>query len=299
MNGANPKKVSQKAKSRAKNHLGTLGSGNHFIEIQIVEEIFDENIAKAFSLEKNQILIMIHSGSRGLGHQVAKDYIEKIDKTYNLDIPDKNLCYAPINSLIGQDYLSAMKCCANFAWANRQMMTYHIREALKKVFLKSEAKLLYDVCHNIAKFETHIIDGKKMELCVHRKGATRAFPPNHSQIPQKYKKVGQPVILPGSMGTNSYILAGQEESMQKTFGSCAHGSGRAYSRSLAQETFKIEEIKSDLKSKEIAVLGPDNKVLLQEGPSAYKNINDVVEVIKAENIAKPVAKLRPIGVIKG
>lgn len=301
MNVETSKVVSQKAKARGQKHLGTLGSGNHFIDILSVDEIFDKKIASVYSLKKYQIVIMIHTGSRGLGHQIAKDYIEKIkqintkNKIKNID---KDLLYVPINSKIGQDYFNAMKCASNFAWSNRQMITYYIRKVFKEYFPQSKLDLLYDLSHNIAKIETHKIDDKEIELCVHRKGATRAFPPFHNQIPQKYKEVGQPIILPGSMGTNSYVLAGQKDSMKKTFGSCAHGAGRSCSRSQAQQIFNFREIQKDITSKNITILKSNKKLLIQEGPLAYKNIDDVLNVITQENIAQLVAKLKVIGVIQ-
>ncbi len=304
MTGADASKVSQKAKGRGINALGTLGSGNHFIEIQFVEKILDKEIAKTFGIEnENQVLIMIHSGSRGLGHQVAKDYLKKIEKEYKeiIDkLPEKNLAYAPINSEIGQDYIKAMKAAANYAWTNRQIMTHYVRQSFKVLFgSKTKVNLLYDVSHNIAKYENHIVNGKEKRVCVHRKGATRAFPPGHKEIPKKYKETGQPIILPGSCGTNSYILAGTQKAMEISFGSCSHGAGRKLSRTQAMKQFSGENIAKELKKKNISIKGTDFKGIASEAPLAYKDVDEVINVISTLGIGKPVAKLTPLGVIKG
>jgi tRNA-splicing ligase RtcB len=300
MKPANPKDVSQRAKARGKPQLGTLGSGNHFLEILKVDEIFNDKIAKIFGLEKNNVLIMIHCGSRGLGHQVASDYIQLMEKEFGIkNLPDRELVNAPITSNLGQKYFSAMNCAINFAFANRQIIMHKIRKIIEREFPKNKAELLYDVCHNIAKIEEHEIDGKKQEVCIHRKGATRSFGPGRKEIPKRYRKVGQPVIIPGSMGTASYVLVGTKKAEEISFGSTAHGAGRLLSRSQAIKTMQGETIKKELNAKGISVETDSVKSLAEEAPQSYKDIENVIKVSDELGLAKKVARLIPIGVIKG
>lgn len=300
---ADPNKVSAQAKGRGQDQIGTLGSGNHFLELQFVSEIFDKDAAKVFGLFPNQILVMIHTGSRGLGHQICTDYIRILNKKifeWKLDLPDRELIYAPLNSKEGQDYFSAMSAAANFAWANRQYLTYLARNVFKKELGKdTELKLLYDVAHNIAKKEMYVINGEKVEVCMHRKGATRAFGPGNKDIPEKYKKVGQPVIIPGSMGTASYILAGTKQAEEDTFGSVCHGAGRSMSRASAKRQVGGKQMKESLGRRGIMVRCASYSEIAEEAPEAYKDINEVVNVVVNAGLAKKVAKFLPIGVVKG
>lgn len=297
---ANPEEISQRAKARGKPQLGTLGSGNHFLEILKVDEIFDNRIAKIFGLENDKIVIMIHCGSRGLGHQVASDYIQLMEKEFGIkNLPDRELVNAPINSELGKKYFSAMNCAINFAFANRQIIMHKIRKIIKRNFPKSKTELLYDVCHNIAKIEEHIIDNKKKEVCIHRKGATRAFGPGRKEIPKKYRDFGQPVIIPGSMGTASYVLIGTKKAEEISFGSTAHGAGRLLSRSKAIRELDGEKIKIKLSEKGITVEAGSMKALSEEAPEAYKDVEEVIKVSDELGIAKKIARLIPIGVIKG
>jgi tRNA-splicing ligase RtcB len=304
MKQADASKVSQKAKARGKAQLGTLGAGNHFIELQVVDEIYDENTAEQLGLKQGQILYMIHCGSRGLGHQVCSDYLRKIETAYPETIQqldEKDLMYAPFDSKTGQEYFSAMAASANFAWANRLMIAKNVRNILAQStqIEPSTIETIYDVAHNIAKLETHTIDNAPEELIVHRKGATRAFPPHHPEIPADYETIGQPVIIPGSMGTHSYLLIGTEGSMHKAFGSAPHGAGRKLSRKKAMQSFSAQSIRNDLETLHIELLGDSDKGITQEAPSAYKDIDDVISVTKEAGLAKPVLRLRPIGVING
>jgi len=298
---ADSESVSNLAKERGRDQLGTLGSGNHFLEIQKVEEIFDEKVAKVFGLFKNQITIMIHTGSRGLGHQVATDYIRYflgLMQKYNISIPDREFACVPFVSKEGQKYFSAMACAANFAWANRGMIAFYVREAWKKIIGHSPLKALYDVAHNIIKKEKYKIENEELELIVHRKGSTRAFPPFHQEIPEKFKEIGQPVLIPGSMGTASYVLVGTKEGEESFFSTC-HGAGRTMSRHLAIKSLSSDEIISQLKRKGIIFKCASLKGLQEEAPQAYKNIEEVVEVVHQANLSKKVAKLIPLAVIKG
>ncbi len=304
--GADPDLVSDKAMERGRAQLGTVGSGNHFVEVGYVEEIFDEEIAEALGLWKDQVTILVHTGSRGLGHQVCDDYIRIMmdaAKKYQIELPDPQLCCAPVDSPEGRDYLSAMACAANFAFANRQMITHWVRETFEQVFQRSpkdlDLKLIYDVCHNIAKIETHTIKGEKRRVCVHRKGATRAFPPHHPEIPSEYQEIGQPVLIPGDMGRCSYVLIGTDEAMKETFGSTCHGAGRVMSRHQAIKAAKGRSIAKELESRGIIVKGASRETLVEEIPDAYKDINEVVEVVHHAGISLKVAKLVPMGVIKG
>ena len=295
--------VSERAKNRGRNQVGTLGSGNHFLEVQKVDQIFDEKTAKIFGLFKDQVVIMIHTGSRGLGHQVATDYIKEfmgLMKKYKIRVPDREFACVPFNSPEGQRGLAASACAANYAWANRQMITYFIRKAWRDVLGKEKSSLavLYDVAHNIIKKEKYTIDDREIEFAVHRKGATRAFPPNHPEIPEKYRDAGQPVLIPGSMGTASYILAGTNKGEESWFSTC-HGAGRAMSRHAAMRTISGQDVISQLKSKGIIVKCYSTRGIAEEAPLAYKDINKVVEVVHNAGLSKKVAKLIPLAVIKG
>jgi len=294
--GANPKDVSLKAKKRGINQTKTLGSGNHFLEIQEIKEIFDKKNAKAFSLEKGKIAIMIHCGSRGLGHQIASDYIQEMQ---TIDGLNKELVNSPIQSELGKKYLSAMNCAVNFAFYNRQVIMNEVREILKGYFPKSKISLLYDVCHNIAKFEKHLLNGKKKEILVIRKGATRAFGKGRKEVPKKYREFGQPVIIPGSMGTASYILVGRNESEEKSFSSSAHGAGRVISRMKAKEKFSAEKIIEELNKNNILIETASKKGLVEEAPEVYKDIEEVIKVSENSKLTKKIARLIPIAVIKG
>jgi len=295
--------VSNYAKNRGRDQVGTLGSGNHFLEIQKVEEIFNEEVAKTFGLFKDQIVIMIHCGSRGLGHQVCTDYLRTMIpamQRYKIKVPDREFACVPFNSPEGQRYFSAMASAANYAWANRQMIAHFIRKDWKDVLGEKASPLvaLYDVAHNIIKKETYLINGKETEVAVHRKGATRAFPPGHSEIPEKYREVGQPVLIPGSMGTASYVLVGTKEGEEAFFSTC-HGAGRTMSRHEAMRRVSGQEVVNRLESKGIIVKCWSERGIAEEAPQAYKNIEDVVEVVHNAGLSKKVAKLIPLAVIKG
>jgi len=300
---ADPNLISDKAFERGRDELGTLGAGNHFMEIQIVERIFDENIAKLFGLEVGMIMVMIHTGSRGFGHQVATDYISLMKrelKDFNKNVPDAQLVSAPFNSQIGQDYFSAMTCAANYAFTNRQIITYHIKKSFWKVFSKNvDINLVYDVAHNIAKLEEHKFNGKKLKLVVHRKGATRAFGPGNPNVPEIYKNIGQPVIIPGDMGTASYLLVGTKKAEEMTFGTTAHGAGRIKGRRQALKSLKYDQILEELKKKNILVISKSKKTLVEEAPEVYKDIDRVVEIVSQIGLSKKIARLVPIVVIKG
>jgi tRNA-splicing ligase RtcB len=305
--GADPSMVSARAYERGKDQSGTLGSGNHFLEIQVIDEIYDEEKANIFGLFKGQITMMIHSGSRGLGYQVCDDYVKSMISClnkYNITVPDRQLACAPLDSKEGKDYLSAMKCAANYAWANRQCLMHLARNVFEKVFNKSwnslGLKLVYDVAHNIAKMEKHKVGGKEHMLCVHRKGATRAFPPGHADLPEQYKKAGQPVIIPGDMGTFSYVLAGATGAMQETFGSTCHGAGRRLSRSGAIKACAGRNIDKELFNKSgIIIRAKARATLAEEAPEAYKDVSEVVDVVHGAGLSVKVARMRPLGVIKG
>ncbi len=304
---AEPSNVSSNAKKRGMPQLGSLGSGNHFLEIQKVNKIFDREVAKAFGIEKEgQIMAMIHTGSRGLGHQVCSDYLRDMERAYHdiiAKLPDRELVYAPAGSALADKYFSAMSAAANFAWCNRQMILHWVRESFQSVFKKDAEslglKVVYDVAHNIAKLEEHEVDGKKVKVFVHRKGATRAFPPGHKDIPQEYKKVGQPVLLPGCMGTASYVLVGTEHGMQESFGSTAHGAGREMSRHEAIRRYRGKEVAQRLEKAGILVKGASWEGIAEEAPEAYKDIDEVARVSDAAGIGKMVVRLVPLGVAKG
>jgi tRNA-splicing ligase RtcB len=304
LTNADSSTVSSQAKKRGFDQLGTMGAGNHFIEINVVQHIFDEVVAKVFGLKEGQIVIQLHTGSRGLGHQVASDYIKlMVNKSnyYGFKLPDRELSCVPISSEDGQNYFSAMSGAANFAWVNRQIITWELRQAWKNVFGSAggQLELLYDVAHNIAKIEEHNINGIIKDVMVHRKGATRAFPANHSEVPKAYRSVGQPVLIPGSMGTASYILVGQQGSMEQSFGSCCHGSGRVLSRTAAKKRISGEDLKSNLNNMGITVQTGSLSGLAEEAPDAYKDVEMVVDVVELAGIAKKVARLKPLAVIKG
>lgn len=300
-------KVSKKARQRGFSQLGTLGAGNHFLEVQVVDDIFDVQVAKKFGItHKGQVTVMIHTGSRGFGHQVATDYLETIEnamKNYNLTVPDRQLASAPLHSKEAQDYIGAMGSAANFGFSNRQIITHQVREALREVFKEDTesmgADIVYDVAHNMAKPEVHRIDGPKMKVMVHRKGATRAFPSGRSELPSIYTDVGHPVIIPGTMGTASYVLVGTQKSLDETFGSTCHGSGRVMSRTKAIRQYSDQFVKQDLTTKGIYVKASTKYVLQEEAPFAYKNVDEVVRSVECAGLSRLVARLRPIGVMKG
>ncbi len=303
---ANPDKVSERAFERGHNQLGTLGSGNHFLEIQEVVEIYDKHVAEVFGLFKRQFVLMIHSGSRGFGHQICTDYIKVMDrvvKKLGLELPDRQLACAPISSPEGKDYYAAMACAANYAMANRQFLTYWARQSFEYIFKKSAEdlgmSLLYDVSHNLAKFENHVVEGEEMRLCVHRKGATRAFGPNLLPKDSPYYKIGQPVIIPGDMGRASYILIGTAESEDEAFSSTCHGAGRVMSRTQAKKTIRGDELKRELAEKGAVIEAGHVSLLAEEAPAAYKDVSKVVDVCEGAKLSKKVAKLRPLGVLKG
>ena len=305
MKQADSSKVSDYSKNRGRDQVGTLGSGNHFLEVQRVEQVFDEATAESFGLFKDQITVMIHTGSRGLGHQIATDYIKIMMRAmpkYKINLPDNELACTPFNSLEGRNYFAAMSCGANFAWANRQMITYLIRRAWQKILgdKTSNLKLVYDVAHNMAKVEEHEVSSGKIEkVVVHRKGATRAFGPGRPEIPRAYRDVGQPVLIPGSMGTASYVLAGTKETMKETFGSTCHGAGRTMSRHAAIRQVRGENLKRQLEAQGIVIRGGSWRGLAEEAPIAYKNVDNVVNVVYNAGIAKKVVRLKPLAVVKG
>lgn len=303
---ADPNKVSDKARKRGAPQLGSLGSGNHFLEIQKVEEIHDEEAANRMGIKEGTITVLIHCGSRGFGHQVCSDYLrvaEQAMEKYNINLPDRELACVPNNSEEGESYRKAMFTALNFAWSNRQMITHWTRKSFERVFSQTESdldmKLVYDVAHNIAKVEKHNVNGEERKLVVHRKGATRAFPSNRNEIPSKYRDLGQPVLVPGSMGTSSWILLGKSNSMDLSFGSTAHGAGRTMSRSKARRNFTEDTVKKSLNDKGIFIKALTRDGVVEETPQAYKDVDSVVNVSHNLGIATKVAKLVPIGVIKG
>jgi tRNA-splicing ligase RtcB len=306
LKGADPDAVEERAIERGLEQVGTLGSGNHFLEVDVIEEVYDEKAAAVFGLAKGGVAVLLHTGSRGFGYQICDDYLKIIlraSEKFGYNLPDKQLACAPLNSKEGREYFGAMQAAANFAWCNRQV----IMELAKRSFMQSLGisegmlgfKLVYDVSHNIAKIENHLIDGKFKKVCVHRKGATRAFPAGSGDIPAEYKESGQPVIIPGDMGRYSYVLAGLQGSMEETFGSSCHGAGRLMSRSKALKSVHAENVLSNMKAKGIAIQAKGIKTLAEEMPEAYKDVSKVVDVMHNSGVSKKVAKLRPIGVIKG
>lgn len=306
MEGGNPDKVGTKARKRGRPQFGTLGSGNHFLEIQYIDKIYDPVAAAAYGLSVGQVTVMIHCGSRGAGHQICTDHLQTLNqavKKYKIHIPDMQLACAPAQSKEAQDYFDAMKCGANYAWANRQIIMHWTREVFEKQYKKDTdalgMELLYDVAHNVAKFEEHVVDGKKQNVYVHRKGATRAFPAGHPEVPLQYRDIGQPVLIPGSMGTPSFILKGGPKSMSLSFGSACHGAGRVMGRGKAKDNMSGENIREELAKQGITVRAQRDSVIAEEAPDVYKNSDDVVDVVDSLGIAQRVARLIPIGVIKG
>ncbi|MFH1692088.1 MAG: RtcB family protein [Candidatus Omnitrophota bacterium] len=304
--GADPDLVSQRAYERGKAQSGTLGSGNHFIEVQVIDQLYDAELVDTFGLELGQVVVMIHSGSRGLGYQVCDDFIKVMLKCldkYQIDVLDRQLACAPVDSPEGKNYLSAMRAAANYAWNNRQCLMHLARGAFESVFNSSWQKLgmhlIYDVAHNIAKIEKHIVNGKEKTLCVHRKGATRAFGPGHEALPEKYHTTGQPVIIPGDMGRNSYLLVGTQKAMDETFGTTCHGAGRLKSRHEAARTVRYQDLIKELDAKGIVTMASGHGTMIEEAPSAYKDVNEVVDVVHNAGLARRVARMRPIGVVKG
>jgi tRNA-splicing ligase RtcB (3'-phosphate/5'-hydroxy nucleic acid ligase) len=306
LKNADPDAVSGEAMARGKDQLGSLGSGNHFLELDVVDEIFEPEVAEVFGLEQGQVCVFIHSGSRGFGHQICQDHLRSMQsamKKYNIAVPDMQLACVPVESPEGESYLAAMAAAANFAWANRQTMMHLAEQAMMESLKISPRELgwqlVYDVCHNVAKFETHRVNGKEKELCVHRKGATRSFPPGHPQLPDVYRSVGQPVMIPGDMGNASYVLVGAAEAMAQTFGSSCHGAGRVMSRKKAMSAARGRNIINEMKRKGISVMASGMRTVAEEMPEAYKDVHSVVQVMHDAGISRKVARLRPIGVVKG
>ena len=301
--GADPAAVSERARERGLPQLGTLGSGNHFLEVQLVEDIHEPGAARAFGLHQGQVVVLIHSGSRGLGHQVCTDYVALMNKSmarYGITLPDRQLACGPIKSEEGQNYLGAMRAAANFAWANRQAILHFLRGAFHRIFGSGvRLDLIYDICHNIAKQERYEVEGRFCEVLVHRKGATRGFAPGHQEIPLPYRSMGQPVFIPGSMGTASWVLAGAPGAMKETFGSVCHGAGRLLSRTAARRGRDVHEETRKLENAGILVRSETRDGILEELPEAYKNVDEVIEVVHSAGLARKVARLRPMGVIKG
>jgi tRNA-splicing ligase RtcB len=307
MPGADPARVSHRAKERGRTQIGTLGSGNHFLEVQYVERVFEPAVAEAFGLEEGQVVVLIHCGSRGLGHQVCTDYLKVMNdamRRYSIELPDRQLACVPIHKPEGQDYLAAMAASANFAWANRQAITHATRASFTKVFGENaKLRVVYDVAHNIAKRERHAVphNGPRFEkeVLVHRKGATRSFPAGSPHIPREYAGAGQPVLIPGSMGTSSYVLVGTQQAMEETFGTVCHGAGRALSRTAAKKGRDARVETKKLEDKGIILRSETRDGVLEEIPEAYKDIDAVVDVVHAAGLARKVARLRPMGVVKG
>lgn len=305
--GADPETVSSRAVERGRPELGTLGAGNHFLEVQVVDTIYDREAAAALGLyEEGQITVMIHCGSRGFGHQVATDYLQVMDhamRKYGITLPDRQLACTPLRSKEAKDYLAAMACAANYAWANRQCITHRVREAFERVFRAGWQRLgltiLYDVAHNIAKIEEYEVDGERRTVCVHRKGATRAFPKGHPELPEAYRHVGQPVLIPGDMGSYSYVLLGTERAMEEAFGSTCHGAGRQLSRKQALKQTQHRDLVQELEREGIIVRAKSRKTLGEEAPGAYKDVNEVIDTVHGAGISYRVARMRPIVVVKG
>jgi len=304
--GADPGQVSARAKERARPQVGSLGAGNHFLEVDVVDEVYDPEVAQVLGLQENRVVVQVHCGSRGFGHQICDDYVRRLQKAvhkYELQLPDRELVCAPVDSPEGRAYYGAMACAVNYAFVNRQVLAMGVREAFEQVLAGKVRDFhlfqVYDVAHNIAKFEEHEVDGRKMRLCVHRKGATRAFGPGLAQVPRDYRQVGQPVLVPGSMGTASYVLVGTQRAMELSFGSTCHGAGRVMSRTKARKSIWGAELKRELEERGIVVRAGSNKGLAEEAPAAYKDVSRVVEVVHGAGLARKVARLRPLSVIKG
>jgi tRNA-splicing ligase RtcB len=306
MDGADPSVLSDRALKRGIDELGTLGSGNHFLEIQVVDQIYDPQLAQDFRLYEGQVTVMIHSGSRGFGHQVCDDFLKQMGKHVSvegLQLPDRQLACAHLKSDLARRYMAGMACAANYAWANRQVLMHLTQETLLSTLSISPQdlgmELLYDVCHNIAKKELHEVEGDEISVCVHRKGATRSLPPGHPKVPEIYRHAGQPVLIPGDMGTHSFVLAGAQGAMEQSFGSTCHGAGRVLSRNKAVKMAKGRAIHRELEDKGIFVQSRGKRTLKEEMPEAYKDVSQVVEVVHQADLAKKVARLSPLGVIKG
>jgi tRNA-splicing ligase RtcB len=306
LEGAKPDKVSERAKQRGREQIGSVGAGNHFVEVDVVEEIFDPQTASVFGLRAGCLVVQIHCGSRGLGHQVCTDYVQEFQgavRRYGIELPDRELVCAPMDSPEGQAYLGAMRAAANFAFANRQILAHSIRRAFEETFAGKEKgwqlTQVYDICHNIGKVETHEVGGERVKVCVHRKGATRAFGPDHPDLPSEYQPTGQPVLVPGSMGTASWVLAGTQASMLRSFGSSCHGAGRTMSRAKAKHDVRGEELRREMEDRGIRVRAGSMSGLAEEAPQAYKDVDAVVETVCAAGIARKVARLRPRAVVKG
>jgi tRNA-splicing ligase RtcB len=306
LEGADPSQVSPRARERGQPQLGTLGAGNHFIEVELVEQIFDPVAANAMGLQEGKLVVQIHCGSRGFGHQICSDYVQGFQaavKRYNIHLPDRELVCAPLSSPEGQSYLAAMRCAANYAFANRQVLAHNARKAFEQVFAPQRSdwhlQQVYDIAHNMGKIETHIIDGEEMKVCVHRKGATRAFGPGSPGLPEEYQKIGQPVLVPGSMGTASWVLVGTAASMSRSFGSSCHGAGRTMSREKAKKQVRGDRLRQELEAEGIAVRAGSLSGLAEEAPQAYKDVDAVVQAVCEAHIARKVARLRPVAVVKG
>jgi tRNA-splicing ligase RtcB len=303
LDGADPQAVSQRARQRGAPQIGSLGSGNHFLEVQYVEQVSAPEVAEVFGLRAGQVVVLIHTGSRGFGHQVCTDYLKEMGaamRRHGIDVPDRQLACVPINSSEGRDYLGAMACAANFAWANRQSITHFTRKAIQRLFGEgTEVRVVYDVAHNIAKRERYRTNGGEREVLVHRKGATRAFPAGHPEVPAAYRSVGQPVLIPGSMGTASWVLVGAQKAMEETFGTVCHGAGRQMSRTQAKKSEAARNARQRLAEQGIYVKAETREGIAEEIPEAYKNVDDVIEVVHQAGISRKVARLRPMGVIKG
>jgi tRNA-splicing ligase RtcB len=295
--------ISEEAIERGKNQLGTLGSGNHFLELQIVDEIYDEEAAKKLNLFKDQVVLMIHCGSRGFGHQIATDFInlmlKVMENKYKIKVEDKQLACVPANSEEGKKYIYSMNLAANFAFINRQIITYKVRKVFKRLLNTKEVEIVYDISHNMATIEEYSYNSKKYKLVMHRKGATRALPPFHPSLPNEYKEIGQPVLIPGDMGRYSFVLVGTETAYKETFGHTCHGAGRIKSRNQAKKTINYNELIKELESKGISIRAASKATILEEAPQAYKDALNVVDIVHNANISKKVARLRPIGVVKG
>ncbi|MBN1669174.1 MAG: RtcB family protein, partial [Anaerolineales bacterium] len=306
LDGADPGKVSQRAKDRGRSQVGTVGAGNHFIEVDLVEDIYDPEAARAMGLEQGFLALQIHCGSRGFGHQVCTDYVnlfQKAIRRYHIELPDRELVCAPLDSPEGQDYLAAMRCAANYAFANRQLLAHQARQAFAEVLAGVVSNFhlhqVYDIAHNMGKIETHDVDGERIKVCVHRKGATRAFGPGYEGLPDEYRQIGQPVLVPGSMGTASWVLVGTEGSMARSFGSTCHGAGRTMSRSQAKKKIWGEDLLKELEGEGIHIRAGSMAGLAEEAPQAYKDVDAVVETVTGAGIARKVARLVPLAVIKG
>lgn len=306
LEGADPGQVSKKAKERGRAQIGTLGAGNHFIEVDVVEQVFDDQAANVMGLVEGNLVLQIHCGSRGFGHQICTDYVRDFQaavRRYNIQLPDRELVCAPLDSPEGQSYLAAMRCAANYAFVNRQVLAHYARRAFEETLAGKvrnwHLHQVYDIAHNMGKVETHEIQGQRLKVCVHRKGATRAFGPGFEGLPEEYRKIGQPVLVPGSMGTGSWVLVGTEDSMKRSFGSSCHGAGRVMSRSKAKKTVWGEDLKSSLEASGIHIRAGSMAGLAEEAPQAYKDVDDVVNTVSGAGIARKVARLVPVAVVKG